>query len=230
LAGFEVATYGRFSGGRRGIIKMESGEEHDEIHWTEVAKHACQVLSAKRKIVLVTAGDHDLSRDSIDHAVAEGYQIVTVPQNIRQAITGLDDIKGSPVRDLAVFNQEWADSFQFQFIAPERLTKSERAVFVRVEELIRIAGGLPKNVSEIKISETMRPDLQMGDNAVGLWEPANGRIIIKRSQLTELSLLAGTLLHEITHAATGHPDVSRAFESALTELLGNVAATLAQVH
>lgn len=113
------------------IIKMESGEEHDEIHWTDVATHACQVLNAKRKVVFVTAADHDLSRDSIDHAVAEGYQIVTVPQNIRQSVTGLEDVKGAPVRDLGVFNQEWAASFQFQFVAPERLTKSERAVFDR---------------------------------------------------------------------------------------------------
>ncbi len=79
-------------------------------------------------------------------------------------------------------------------------------------------------MKEIKVSETMRPDILMDDTAVGLWDPTTQRIIIKRSQLGTLRLFAGTLLHEMTHAATGLPDVSRPFESALTDLLGETAA------
>jgi positive regulator of sigma E activity len=59
---------------------------------------------------------------------------------------------------------------------------------------------------------------------VGLWEPDKGRTIIKRSQLAYLAYFAGTLLHEITHARTGFSDVSRAFELALTDVLGTVVA------
>jgi hypothetical protein len=210
------------------LIKMEGGDEHDEVRWTDVATHACQILNAKKKVLFVTASEHDSSRDSIDHALSDGYQIVTVPDNIRRSLVGVSDIKGAPICDLGVLRKEWADSFQFRFIDPEQLSQPERDVFARIEELTRIAGGLSKNVKEIEVSETMRPDILMGDTAVGLWESATQRIIIKRSQLATVRLFAGTLLHEMTHAATGLPDVSRPFESALTDLLGEIAAVIAR--
>jgi hypothetical protein len=48
-------------------------------------------------------------------------------------------------------------------------------------------------------------------------------VVIKRDQLRSLESYAGTLLHEIAHAETGTPDVSAAFEDALTGELGTVA-------
>jgi hypothetical protein len=41
--------------------------------------------------------------------------------------------------------------------------------------------------------------------------------------LATLTSFAGTLLHEITHANSGYPDVSREFESALTEVIGQLS-------
>jgi hypothetical protein len=49
-------------------------------------------------------------------------------------------------------------------------------------------------------------------------------IVILRSQLASSRRFAGTLLHEIAHAKTGYPDVSRDFENELTEMLGKVAS------
>ena len=60
---------------------------------------------------------------------------------------------------------------------------------------------------------------------MGLWEPAQGRIVIKRDQLATLKQFAGTLLHEVAHAVSGEPDVSSAFEEALTSELGLMATT-----
>ena len=78
-----------------------------------------------------------------------GYNIVTVPENVRHLLAGAQDFQGNPVRDLAVYQQEW-----------------------------------------------------------------------KRT----LHEFAGTLLHELTHASTGFTDVSREFESALTDLIGNISS------
>jgi hypothetical protein len=50
----------------------------------------------------------------------------------------------------------------------------------------------------------------------GLWEPSNRQIIIKRSELRSLEAFAGTLLHSVVHARTGHDDVTREFENELT--------------
>jgi hypothetical protein len=82
-----------------------------------------------------------------------------------------------------------------------------------------------QKVKQIKISETMRPDIMSGYTPQGLWDEATNSIIILRKQLASVEEFAGTLLHEIAHAKTGYADVSRDFENALTEMLGRVAAS-----
>jgi hypothetical protein len=60
--------------------------------------------------------------------------------------------------------------------------------------------------------------------AVGLWEVEDARIIIKRTQLQSVATLAGTVLHELSHALSGAPDVSLRFEEKLSEELGTIVA------
>lgn len=60
--------------------------------------------------------------------------------------------------------------------------------------------------------------------AVGVWEEADGLIIVKRTQLRSHDAFAGTVLHELSHALSGAPDVSFAFEEQLTQELGRVVA------
>ena len=60
--------------------------------------------------------------------------------------------------------------------------------------------------------------------AVGLWDGQDGRIIIKRTQLQSLAMFAGTVLHELSHALSGAPDVSLEFEEKLSQELGIVVA------
>ena len=86
-----------------------------------------------------------------------------------------------------------------------------------------LVGGLPAVVREVRVFETMRPDFGTGGECQGLWEPDKKRIIVKRSELASLTSFAGTLLHEITHASSGYPDVSRESESALTEVTGQLS-------
>jgi hypothetical protein len=50
------------------------------------------------------------------------------------------------------------------------------------------------------------------------------RIVIRRDQLRTLGAFAGTLLHELAHARSGHDDVTREFENELATLLGVTAA------
>jgi hypothetical protein len=78
------------------------------------------------------------------------------------------------------------------------------------------AGGKPRVVREILISETMRLQSRGYSEAVGVWDPVGQRIIIKRSQLASMAMYAGTLLHEIAHARSGADDITEEFEQALT--------------
>lgn len=206
------------------LTSVEKGTQHDEVNWTDIAVHACQVLNARRKVVFSSASELSLSRDAVDHAVSDGFKIVTIPENVRRLISGTRDIQGHPVFDLGVFQQQWSDSFEFQFITREQLSEAERKVFDAWASIAALVGGLPDRVHEIKITETMRPDVAIGQDYHGLWEPTKNRIIVKRSVLNGLDSFSGTLLHEITHARTGYGDVNRDFESALTTVIGQVAS------
>ena len=63
-----------------------------------------------------------------------------------------------------------------------------------------------------------------GTDAGGIWEPATGRIIIKRTALNSVESYAGTLLHEAVHALSGAKDMTIDFENELTDMIGKVSA------
>jgi hypothetical protein len=206
------------------LSNIERGTQHDEVTWTDVAVHACQILNARKKVVFVTASELGSARDSIDHATEDGYEVIAIPDNVRRSLAGLKDIQGNPVRDLSVYQAEWNSSFEFKFVPRNSLTPAEQKIFDCWQGLVQLVGGLPAQVREVRISETMRPDLGTGRECLGLWETEKRRIIIKRSELTSITSFAGTLLHEITHARSGAPDVSRDFESALTDVIGQLSS------
>jgi len=206
------------------LTRMEQGTSRDEVKWIDVAVHACQILNASEKVVFVTAEQRTSASSAINHALNDGYKAVTVPESIKERLRGMKDVRGNPVRDLDVYKQEFAESFEFTFVQRNKLSAVERAIFDMHEKVAKLVGGLPREVKEILISETMRPDFASTCDAAGLWEPANERIIIKRSELRSLEAFAGTLLHEITHARTGCDDVTREFENGLTVALGKTSA------
>ena len=205
------------------LSNIERGTQHDEVTWTDVAVHACQILNARKNVVFVTASELGSARDSIDHATEDGYEVIAIPDNVRRSLAGLKDMQGNPVRDLSVYQTEWNSSFEFKFVPRNSLTPEEQEIFDCWQGIAKLVGGLPAQVREVRISETMRPDLGTGRECLGLWESEKKRIIVKRTELTSITSFAGTLLHEITHARSGAPDVSRDFESALTEVIGQLS-------
>jgi hypothetical protein len=205
------------------LQSIELGTSHDEVRWVDVALHACQILNANERVMFVTASELVLYRDAVDHARGDGLRIVTVPDSIRSSLSGVSDIQGNPVRDLSVYQREWEDSFEFTFVDSGALLPAERAIYDRWKEILNLSRRVPSGIKSLKISETMRPDLATGSQTSGLWDPSSGAIIVKRSQLNSLAAFAGTVLHELVHARSGYADVSREFETALTELLGTVA-------
>lgn len=206
----------------RDLKQFETGRSHDELNWIDVAIHACKLLNVSGQYIFLTPMEYLLASNMVNQAIADGYKVVTIPENVKQKIRGLKDLAGQPIRDLQEYTHQWNESFEFRFVKPEDLTYKERRVFERTKEILRVAGGKPTNVKRILISETMR--LVGFEEAVGLWEEAEQRIIIKRSQLRTLREYAGTLLHETAHARSGGDDLSRGFEDGLTQLLGTIAS------
>lgn len=201
---------------------FETGTLHDELKWADVSVHAVKILNAATKVVFMTPSQLVQAIKYVDEAKQAGYQIVTIPENVRDKISGQTDVAGNLIRDLSQFERAWNESFQFKFVSPGKLTPSERAIYGATPKILALIGGLPSNVKEIKISETMRMKTYAFVEAEGLWDETN--IIIKRTQLRSLEEYAGTLLHEIAHARSGAPDISSEFEQSLTELLGKTGS------
>jgi len=207
------------------LSKFETGRWHDEVQLVDVGVHSCQVLNATGRVIFMTPHELNSAREFVDRARDDGYRVVVVPQNIRRKLSGAVDITGAPIVDLERYKAQWNESFEFAFVDASSLTPDERSVFDRTEAILALRGGRPSNVRQILISETMRIGTSGYAEAVGLWEPKEQRIIIKRGQLASEALYAGTLIHEVAHAESGTPDVSAPFEDALTTEAGMVAWT-----
>jgi hypothetical protein len=206
------------------LASFGAGTMHDELQWIDVSLHACRILNSKQQVIFLTPSELAEARSFVDHARSDGYRVIVVPDNIRQKLPVLTDLSGVPIRDLTHYRQEWDQSFQFSFVPVEQLTSGERAIWEKTDAIFLLAGGRPRYLRDVLISETMRLQQQGYSEAAGVWDPGDQRIIIKRSQLADLAEYAGTLLHELVHARSGADDVSMAFEDALTRELGNIVA------
>jgi hypothetical protein len=207
------------------LAEYETGRAHDEIlSWTEVAVHACRVLQTYEKVVFVTAFDLAGGSPQLDYARDAGYRLVVIPGTVAAKLRGLSDLAGKPMIDLSRYRQQWNDSFSFTFVDTAQLSDAERVVFGHTRRIVALAGARlgDGGVHQVRVSETMRLS-DAGDMTVGLWQPIEQTIVVRRDQLSSLALFAGVLLHELGHALSGQTDGSLAFEGELTRLLGVIA-------
>lgn len=206
------------------LSKYDAGKCHDELTWIDIAVHACKLLNSLKKVIFLTSIEMFDARERVDLAKSDGYNVVVVPETVKEKIRGSKDYEGKPIRDLEQYTKEWNDSFEFKFVNEKDLTKNERDIFSKTDKILELIGGKPKNVKKIMISETMRLENMGYGEAAGIQEEHNQRIIVKRDQLKELKLYAGTLLHEVAHAKSGASDVSREFENELTGIIGTISS------
>ena len=204
------------------LVQFVSGKMHDELSWKDVALHGCRVLQSTEKVIFVTI--FQIRLPAVVHAAEEGYRPVIVPDDIARALGSMDDLEGRPMFDLGAFQRVWNESFVYDFVAVDDLSDAEQAIFALTVPAARLAGvDLKKVKVSVAISETTR--LSDGPNdIVGVWEPEERRIVIRRDQLVNAQRYCGTFLHELTHATSHLPDLSLEFEEALTVKMGTVAA------
>ena len=200
------------------------GKIHDELGWIDVQEHAVRIRNASGRAIFLTPDELISAANMVDEAKNAGYEIITIPSSLKDRVRGLRDLAGNPIRELDEFYKEYNESFEFKFVSPKDLTSSEKEVFQTTDEIFKLVGGKPLAVKAVKISETMRREQGTFVEAEGLWERSSQSIIIKRSVLNTRDKYAGTLLHEVAHAATDAPDVDREFEMELTRLLGLTSA------
>jgi hypothetical protein len=196
------------------------------MQWLEVSQLALNLLSTRRKgsVTFVTETQLQAYPSVVDTMRRDGLQVVVVGESQHARLQQQVEAGGPLVRTLNVYLEEFSDSFQYKFVEPTQLSKQERQVF---EQTDRILALLERRVGvPVRISETIRPDLYDFD---GVWVASERVIVIKRSALETLATYAGVLLHEAAHATTATVDVTRDFESVLTDFLG-VAGSRAVGH
>lgn len=212
------------------LVALQAGAGSDEVRWKEVAVHAVRILSSRGDYLFVTAEQLIQNASAIDHARGDSLRVITIPETIQHEVSGMKDLSGAPIRDLGQYQAEWNNSFQFDFVAEADLSTAERYVFARASEIAALWGGLPDHVKAVRVSNRMRVDFATGNDTLGLWDGSTNSIVIRRDQLGSLADFAGTLLHEIVHARTGFDDVTREFELALTDVIGQAAAAAMVGH
>lgn len=204
------------------LDEYETGDQHTESSWVDIAVHASRVLNERDDVVFVTPAELAAGGATVDHARDDGKRIVVVPDTVRSRLANETDSRGDRIRTLQQYIREREESFEFTFVTTAELTAAERSVYDTAELIFDLSGV--KNRWPVLITETMRPG--MPEREQGLWDPARRRIIIHRDQLRSPADWAGTLLHEIVHATTGHDDATLPFEEALSAVLGHLADQL----
>jgi len=208
------------------LQNLERGTAHDELQWLDVQLHACRILNAIGQVVFVTTEQLLLGGSLITKAQQDGYRIVVVPLTLASKLPTLQDINGQQVRTLEVYRQEWNESFQFTFVSPDQLMPEECTLYGLTKPIMYLLTPRITRVKEVLISETMRLNRYDNNEAVGVWEEEQQRIVIKRSQLQRKDRYAATLLHEYIHALSGADDETLEFEESLTQALGVLADRL----
>ena len=202
------------------LAEFQSGGQHTESTWVDVALHAAKVVSATGEVVFVTPNQLQQGGPLFDYAREEGKRLLVVPTKVMDRLKDEVDIHGDPIRTLEVFAREWQRSFQFDFLDEAELSQRERDVLHRAGDVFALV-GLASDQWPVRVSKTMRPGAK-GVDAAGVWDPGNGQIVVQRGQLRSLQRFCATLLHEIAHATSGTDDATLEFESVLTDELGAV--------
>ncbi|WP_216822414.1 hypothetical protein [Francisella tularensis] len=207
------------------LQNINLGTAHDELAWIDVQEHAVKILNETVKSVFITSYEAMQDPDMIDEARRSGYNIVIIPENLKYKINNSKDLSGNPIMDIGEFVKNYNDNFEFDFITENDMSNTEKNIFSMTNSIITLFGGLPKNVKDIKVSNTMRKNFDCYNEA-GLWCPSTGLIIISRKTLSSLREYSGVLIHELVHAKTGYTDVTRDFETALTSEIGKLSEKL----
>ncbi|TMX69071.1 ATP-binding protein, partial [Vibrio rotiferianus] len=106
-----------------------SGLLHDEMKWTDVSVHASKITNASGNVLFLTDEEIMNAPRFVEEARANGRQIITIPSNVKEKLSGQVDTEGNVIQDLGNFISGWNDCFEFKFVPLEKLSQAERVVF-----------------------------------------------------------------------------------------------------
>jgi hypothetical protein len=204
------------------LERFTKGTHHEELGWKPVRVHAAKLMNSLRDVVFATVQEQQEDRDLLNHARQDGYDVITVPDNVRDEIQHAEDVEGNEMRDIGAYATEYEESFQYEWVDEDELSEEEKAVWALRHDILDLIESLPR-IDEIRISKQMRVTGGEGWKSLGMWNEENRRVVLHRSLLQDPLRFAGTLLHEVAHPKSGAKDQTREFERVLTDMLGKCA-------
>ena len=204
------------------LTQMSNGKQADEMKWVDVQAHAVRHLSARKETVYVTPEEIQRSSGAVLEVIRNsGKQPVFVTEMVKQKIADTTDMNGKQIPTIQSVVTQFNNSFQYDFVSFDELTRNEKAVFGLHRKVLQETGSKVKP-EQIKIAQTLRPDFP-ADSYGGVWDAEKELVIIRRDMLCSPALFCGVLVHELTHADTGFDDIDRGFETALSRWIGHFA-------
>ena len=190
--------------------------------WKDVKVRIIKFMNHENCIFLTT---EELSNpqfaDYIEDSKRRGCEIITITGSMKDTLSSIEDLQGNKINTIEVVAEVYNAAFEYEFVSYEQLTEDEKATYQLKDQILEMC-QVTYFKDYIYISEKLKED-SPGLETIGVYDRANGRIIIKRSELRSPRKFLAVLLHEVVHAKTGYSDVSRPFESSLTELIGLLA-------
>lgn len=196
------------------LQNVMGGTNKDESAWIDVATYAAKTLNDRGNVVFMPPYKRDaLTNEEVEILKNSDKILILISDavywKIHDEIFTFDDVY-----------DEYSDSFNYEFVAYNDLTRSEKEVYNLKEFVVGFLSNHRYKVNvPIAVSETIRVGL-FGEQASGVWDEEENAIIIKRSTLRSASEFMGVLSHELAHFHSGYPDNSREFENVLTDMLG----------
>jgi len=206
----------------RDLTNIDQGTAHDELTWIDIQEHSVKILNQQGKHLFVTAYEAMEHPDMIDQAKKSDHEVIIIPVNLKDKIKDSTDLTGEPIIDIGQFVSNYNDSFEFNFVTPNQLTFIERQIYNHTSNIVNLLDNNSLRINDIKISNTMRRDFFSDVETLGCCDHKTKSIVISRKTLKTLEDYSGTLIHELVHATTGYVDVSRDFETSLTEVIGSL--------
>ena len=200
-----------------------SGELYDELSWIEVSQKALNLLHNSEKIIFLTEKEILSRPDILDWAKRDMYEVVTISDREKTKLDTQMNSGGPEIRTSDIFIGEINDSFQYKFIDFHDLNRNEKKIYGLFEKIMSLVSISKWQIPKLLVSETMR---LTNDDTCGIWDSSLNAIVIKRTQLSNKEIFAGTILHELAHKMSGAPDCSRLFESMLTKYLGKISVNV----
>lgn len=205
------------------VSNLKENQQKDELGWKEIERYAVLKANELLNVTFISHSSYfEMPTSQREELERNNKELIFVKDSTYDSLPDTDS-SGTPIMTAhEVFRQD-SKKYEYSFIDYSDLLPKEKHLLSLIPKIIQYLGYDKYYVDRIRISESINPYDAL-THAAGLYRshPFDD-IIIKRSQLANLDDFLGTVIHELVHANLGLDDVTREFESELTNIIGKLA-------